>query len=186
MKKFLSFFTLAIALAAVAQASTFNYVAGFGSINITGSLTGTPLGSGAYNITAGTIKLIDSANPALDGSGIFVPIPANGNFYTGGGTIVTFSNWNSTLFPGLNPQLDSNGALTFDFTSGPATGTGVFFGSLGSDNYQIFGESWAVNALNGGAHFNATATPEPATMSMIGIALFAIGLARKRRNAPKL
>ena len=184
MKKFsLALFTLACALtfAPTAVAGTFDYTFTYGSVVATGTLDCNLVSPGEYDITSGTINITGSA---INGTGIFVPVLSNGNFYTGGGTILTFSPLPDTdIFTNADPQIDNNGAFTFDITSGPGAGNGIAIWSNGPDNYGGFGGNWTFNDLGGGASFNATlaSTPEPSSLLLLGSGLFAMagGLYRK-------
>ena len=175
----------AFAAAPVALADSFNYTYTQGGVTATGILTGNSVSSGVYDITSGTINLTDLSNANIDGSGILVPIPSNGNFYTGGGTILSFlPPWNSNLYPNQNPEIDYYGAFTFDLTSGAGNGSGVYIGAIGANDYQIFAGNWDIANLDGGGTFSTTPvspTPEPSSLLLLGTGLLgAAGIARRK------
>jgi hypothetical protein len=179
---------LGIAIAPAAKADTFDYTFTYGSVVATGTLTGSEASPGVFDITSGTISLTGTS---FDGTGVFTPVESNGNFYTGGGTILTFSPLPDTdLYLGSDPQIDSNGAFTFDITTGAGTGNGIAIWSNGPDNYGGFGGNWAFNDLGGGASFNATLvpTPEPSSLLLLGSGLLglAVVLFRKRTASGRL
>jgi len=177
MKK-LSLISLAIATAlaispTVLTAQTWDFTFTSGSVVATGTLTGTYIAPGEYQLTGGTIDLTGSA---MNGTGILVPIE-NNLFYTGGGTeLFNFpspaggSNWASgledaVLFPNQDPQLNAQwGALTFaiggfNTSTGQGPGAGLAIWSNGPDNYGGFGGNWAFN-VGSGASFTTTLVPE--------------------------
>ncbi len=181
---FRTFIALAVALffSAVLSADTFDWNYANGPVSASGTLTGNLILAGQYNITDGTINLVDTANSAMDGSGIMEAIQSNGNFYTGGGTILTFSpGWNTFLFPDQNPEIDQiNGAFTFRLDSGPGAGNGVFIGAAGPDSYQMFAGNWGVVQWGGG-DFTTSSVPEPASIWMLCPAIVGVGIFYRRR-----
>jgi hypothetical protein len=180
MKKFsLALLACATALTispAVLTAQTWDFTFTSGSFVATGTLTGTVVTAGEYQITSGTIDVTGASNSSLDGTGILVPIE-NNLFYTGGGTeLFNFpspaggSNWASgledaVLFPNQDPQLNAQwGALTFaiggfNTSTGQGPGAGLAIWSNGPDNYGGFGGNWAFN-VGSGASFTTTLVPE--------------------------
>jgi hypothetical protein len=178
----------ALAIAPALLADSFNYTFTDGSVVATGTLTGNKVAAGEFNITSGTISITGSA---IDGSGIFVPVLPNGNFYTGGGTILTFTPLPDTdLFIGANPQIDNNGAFTFDITSGAGDGNGIALWSNSPGNYGGFGGNWTFNDFGGGASFDATqanaVTPEPSTWLLLGSGMIGLALVAFRKPKPGL
>ena len=196
MKKF-SLVSLACAAALVvcpavlsAQETNFTYTFTYGAITATGTLTGSLVAAGEYNIISGTIDLTGSA---IDGTGILVPIPADGVFKTGGGTnlfgfgATGFAD--SNLFPGEDPQInDINGVFLFalggfNTVTGTGPGNGLAIWSYGPDSNGGFGGNWTFD-IGGGASFNATAIPEgaapPLYLLLAGTACFGAVFFRSR------
>jgi len=186
MKKFaLASLAVAVALAispSVVNAQTldFTYTFTYDSVDATGTLVGSLVAPGEYAIIGGTIDLTGSA---INGTGVFSPILSNGNFYTGGGTILTFTPpYDQDLYPGADPQIDGNGALTFDITSGLGAGNGLVIWSNGPGDYGVFGGNWTLGGQSSsGASFSATAVPDGGTtLLLLGLAV--AGLAGLRRK----
>jgi hypothetical protein len=187
-KSLIALFTLAtvVAITPALRADSFSYTFTDGSLVATGTLTGNLVKAGEFDITAGTITISGSA---IDGSGIFVPVQSNGNFYTGGGTILTYTPLPDTdLFIGTDPQIDNNGSFTFDITSGPGIGDGIAIWSNSPGNYGGFGGNWTFNDFGGGASFDAipesVATPEPSSFLLLGSGLLGLAFVAFRKAKP--
>jgi hypothetical protein len=178
--------TLAITPAALADTYTYTYTFTDGSLVATGTLTGYLVAPGEYDITSGTIDL---SGTSFNGTGIFVPVQPNGNFYDGGGTIITFTPLPDTdLFPGSNPQIDNNGAFTFDITSGPGVGNGLAIWSNGPGIYGGVGGSWSfMDNPGSNGSFDAvydytTVTPEPGSLLLLGTGLLGVAFVAFRKT----
>jgi hypothetical protein len=190
MKKFCpALFAIAAVLAtaptALADTYTFSYTFTDGSLDATGTLTGSLVSPGVYDIASGTIDLTGTS---FDGTGVLVPVQSNGNFYDGGGTILTFSPLPDTdLYPGADPEIDDNGAFTFDITSGPGVGDGLAIWSNGPDNYGGMGGSWdfvdnpGSNGSFDAVYDDATVTPEPGSLLLLGTGLLGLAFVAFRR-----
>jgi len=119
-------------------------------VSATGLLTGTLTAPGEYTLTSGTVTLTGAPpctncgalSGPLDGTGILVSPPPQ-PFQVGRGTeLIGLDN---LFFPDTDPQLDTNGGLSFRMNSG----LGIGIGGNGPDNYWIFGGNWSLNNNNG-------------------------------------
>jgi len=169
LKKAYLLFVLVAALALVgatplvADTFTFTY-SDLGGATASGSLTGTPIGGGIFDITGGNNITFDIPGVG-SGSGSLLP---------GSGTAYGF-NFDNQLTPSANPQLDIDGLLF----------------AFGADYVNIWGNgpgSYELAVSNGFSYpydnntgtFNATATPEPSSTLLLGTAfLLAAGLFRR-------
>jgi hypothetical protein len=194
MRKRLFFaFLIAVAIVAatpiaLAETLTFSYTYTNGPVTATGTLTGSAIGNGVYDITRGTISIVDLDDFLINGAGVFVPIPAGSDdtFLTGGGAYVWWTGvGESYLYPNLNPQINSDtGIFLFRLTSGYGAGCGASIASMGPDNYQFFAGNWDIDQLAGGGKFNALAiapTPEPATLIFMGTGLMGVFTVVRRK-----
>ena len=162
-----------LACASGAYADTFDWTFSGGGVTASGTLTGTPIGGGVYDLTGGTI-LVSGATE--NGSGVLVPInPSQGipstnhqnndPFYTlpgdTGGIDFTYDD-QLTLAP--NQQLSGNGLL---FAIG---GYGINLWGNSSSNYEFFQGFYQVDAQGS---FTATpvSTPEPSVVSLLTLGL---------------
>jgi hypothetical protein len=193
MKKFalvLLALATALAITPAARADTwgdFNYTFTAGTITGTGIISGWELGStNSWDITSGSLLLTGTV---IDGYGKLVAVQSNGNFYTGGGTILTFNPLPDTnLYPSQNPQIDNNGALTWDITSGIGKGNGIVLWSNGPGDYGMFGGNWSPN-IGSGVSFEATlrdsvVTPEPGSLLLLGTGLLGLAVILFRKAKP--
>jgi len=129
-----------------------------GTVVATGTLAGSLIAPGEYDITSGTIDV--SSGGAVQGSGGFLvsnpnaPGATTNTILAGGGTYITYDD---LLFPGSNPQLDGNGLL-FDLN-----GVAINIFGNGDNQYGIFEGNWAYAVAlygGGGPYFNAVSAPE--------------------------
>jgi hypothetical protein len=171
-----------------AFADTFTYAYSDSTgVSATGTLTGNLVASGEYLITSGTIDLTGAPacnncgalNGPLDGTGT-ISSPPPQPFQVGGGTqLIDLDN---LLFPGADPQLDTNGGLAFQMSDG----LGIGIGGNGPDNYWIFGGNWTLNDNSGSfSATEVTATPEPSSLFLLGTGLLGMAglLFRKAKKA---
>ena len=139
-----------------ALADTFSFTYVSGGVTASGTLTGTSIGGGVYDITSGTVTLTGAP---ISGSGSLVlnpNAPGTYNAYVGGGTILTYDN---LLFQGSNPPIDSNGLL-FDIGGIDVNiwGNGPGSFTLFEGNY-IFSDSGSLTV------------PEPSVLSLLTLGL---------------
>ena len=146
---------------------TYDFSAAFGGAIVPDPATGTltitfdPDGGDVFGATTATL---DSANFAVDGAIVF-------NFLTSTDSIQIGSDLNGLggVFDNTNDFLLS---LDFIASATPVLPTGLTF--LAQTGY-----SQARNV--GGSVSVATAVPEPGTLALLGIGLFGMGLARRKK-----
>ncbi len=155
-----------------------------------GTLTGSLVSPGVYDITSGTITLSSVGDPALDATGVFVPVPttASFNFYTGGGTILTYpAGTDNRLYPASSQLIDVYGAFLFSMNGfnvlngqgNTGFGLTIFSNEPQGPGYGAWGGNWALVDYGNGV-FSVSAVPIPPSAFMLVSGLIGlVGLKRR-------
>lgn len=201
MRKFMFLSAVAIAAAQLASADVFS----IDKDNRGGTLCSAANPCGTVTVTGtATLHVIASLNP---GYGIFGNNDAFGFSTTGANTGVTMSDFSSNLFDGTGGSGNEDGWGNFEFrVDGPGGSSAVQTlsfnvtragnpftsaadieqGASGGNGFTIFGLHVRnmQSGLTGyaGVTETTTATPEPSSLALFGLAAVAAGLFRKRQR----
>ena len=170
MRRIAWIFVLALVMGlvpAMADSWTWTFTDAWG-LAASGTLSGSSIGGGAFNITSGAI-----VENEYGGAGNILVNPSPGNPTTSPSGYFAYDN---LLSPQANPLLDSSGLLFVGSFAGGA-GTEVNIWGTGTDAYI----KYLNNGANDAGTFAIVATPDGGTtLSLLGLAI--VGLAGLRRK----